>query len=95
MIVVAAMLKAADGKGDDLEQAFRKLVPQVLNDPGTVAYVVHRGMDDPTSFFVYEKYESADALKEHSSTPHFKDFSRAVAPMLAARPAVTMYRQVA
>lgn len=95
MIVVAAVLRAADEKGDDLEQEFRKLVPQVLNDPGTVAYVVHRGIEDPTIFFVYERYENADALKAHSSTPHFKEFSRAAGSLLAARPEVTLYRQVA
>jgi quinol monooxygenase YgiN len=94
MIVVTAVLKAADDKGDDLEQAFRKLMPKVLDDPGTVAYVVHRGMDDPTTFFVYEKYENADALKAHSSTAHFKEFSQAVGSLLAARPEVTLYRQV-
>ena len=94
MIVVTAVLRAAEDKGDDLEQELRKLVPKVLDDPGTVAYVVHRGMDDPTTFFVYERYESADALKEHSSTAHFKEFSQAVSSLLAARPEVTLYRQV-
>jgi len=94
MIVVTAVLKAADDKGDDLEQAFRKLMSKVLDDPGTVAYLVHRGMDDATTFFVYEKYENADALKAHSSTEHFKEFSRAVGSLLVARPEVTLYRQV-
>ncbi len=94
MIVVAAVLKAADDKGDDLEQEFRKLMPKVMDDPGTVAYVVHRGMDDPTTFLVYEKYENAEALQAHSSTEHFKEFSRAVSTLLAARPEVTLYRQL-
>jgi len=94
MIVVTAVLKAADDKGDDLEQEFRKLVPKAMDDPGTVAYVVHRGMDDPTTFFVYEKYENAEALKAHSSTEHFKEFSHAVSSLLAARPEVTLYRQI-
>ena len=94
MIVIAAMLKAADGKGDELEQEFQKLVPSVLNDPGTMAYVVHRSIDDSSKFFVYEKYESTEALKTHSSTPHFQEFSRALASLVAGRPDVGRYREI-
>jgi len=95
MIVVAAMLKAIDGKGNELELAFQRLVPKVLNDPGTIAYVAHRSTDDPSKFFVYEKYESTEALKAHSSTPHFQEFSRAVASMLDGRPEVGLYGEIA
>ena len=95
LIVITAILKAAEGKGDELEQEFQKLVPQVLNDPGTVAYVVHRGMDDPSKFFVYEKYESVEALRAHSSTPHFREFSRATASMVDGRPEVGRYQEIA
>ena len=94
MIVVAAMLKAVDGKGDELERQFQRLVPEVLNDPGTIAYVVHRNIDDPSKFFVYEKYESTEALKTHSSTPHFQEFSRAAASILDGRPEVGLYREI-
>ena len=95
MIVIAAMLKAIDGKGDELEQEFRKLVPKVLSDPGTIAYVVHRGTDDPSKFFVYEKYENVEALRAHSSTPHFREFSRATASILDGRPEVGRYQEIA
>ena len=94
MIVVAALLKVVDGKGDELEQEFRKLVPKVLNDPGAISYVVHRNIDDPSKFFVYEKYESRDALKYHSSTEHFKEFSRAIAAMLSGRPEIGLYSEI-
>jgi quinol monooxygenase YgiN len=95
MIIITAMLKAAEGKGDELEQEFRKLVPKVLQDPGTVSYAVHRGTDDPSKFFVYEKYENVEALRAHSSTPHFREFSRATASMLDGRPEVGHYQEIA
>jgi len=94
MIVVAAVLKAAEGKGDVLEQELRKLVPKVLKDPGTIGYAIHRAIDDPNKFLVYEKYESRDALKLHGSTPHFQEFSRAIATLLAGRPEVTLYNEI-
>jgi len=94
MIVVTAILKAAEGKGDELEQEFRKFVPAVHKEPGNLAYVAHRGINAPVTFFVYEKYESQEALKEHSSAPHFKEFSKATASMLEGRAEIALYREI-
>jgi len=88
------MLKSIDGKGDEFEQEFRKLVPKVLKDPGAITYVVHRRLDDPNSFFVYEKYEDSEAIKYHSSTPHFKEFSQAIAPLMGGRAEVGRYTEI-
>ena len=95
MIVVAAKLKAVEGKGDELEQEFRKLVPKVLKDPGAISYAVHRKVNAPNDFFVYEKYESGDALKFHGSTEHFQEFSKAIASLLDGRPEVGIYNELA
>jgi len=95
MIVITAILKAAEGKGDELEQEFKNLVPKVLQDPGTIAYAVHRAMDDPSKFLVYEKYENVEALRAHGSTPHFREFSRATASMIDGRAEIGRYQQIA
>jgi len=95
MIVIAAKLKAVEGKGDELEQEFRKLVPKVLKDPGTISYAVHRRVDASNEFFVYEKYESTEALKLHGSTEHFKEFSKAIASLLDGRPEFGLYNELA
>ena len=94
MIVVAAKLKAVEGKGDELEQAFRKLTPKVLKDPGTISYVVHRRVDASNDFFVYEKYESMEAFKLHGSTEHFKEFSKAIASLVDGRPDFGIYNEL-
>ena len=95
MIVVAAKLKAAEGKGDELEKEFRKLKPKVLKDPGAISYIVHRKVDAPNEFLIYEKYESGEALKFHSSTEHFKAFSKAIGPLLDGRAEVSIYNELA
>jgi quinol monooxygenase YgiN len=94
MIVVTAKMKAVEGKGDELEQEFRKLIPKVLKDPGAITYTVHRKTDAPNEFLVYEKYESGDALKYHGSTEHFKEFSRTIGPMLDGRAEVALYNEL-
>jgi len=37
MIVLIANLSVAEGKGNDVVEAFRKVVPLIRQDPGTVA----------------------------------------------------------
>ena len=94
MIVVTAILRTVEGRGDEFEQEFKKLAPKVLNDPGAITYVLNRGINDPNKFFVYEKYESQEALKYHGSTPHFQEFSKAIAAILGGRAEVELYNEV-
>jgi quinol monooxygenase YgiN len=95
MITLVAVLRAAEGRSDDIIAEFKKLVPKVRQDPGTIAYVIHRATDDPTKLMVYEKYESREALEYHGQTEHFKEFGRATRGMFAGRPEITFYEEVA
>jgi quinol monooxygenase YgiN len=94
MLCVAARLKAVEGKGDELEKEFRKLVAKVLKEPGTAVYTVHRKADSPNEFLIYEKYESGDAFKFHMSTEYFKEFSKSIAFMLDGRAEIGIYNEI-
>ena len=94
-VVIAATIKALEGKGDALEQELRKLAPKVRKDEGALMYVIHRSIEDPLKFFVYEKYESPDAIKYHVATPHFKEFSSALKPLIDGRIDVQRYSELA
>jgi len=94
MIIQVAKIKTAEGKGDEFEKEFLKLMPKVLNDPGTVAYILHRSVNDPSLFLVYEKYESEEALKLHGETPHFREFFKATGSMIGGRPEIERYNEV-
>lgn len=94
MLVVAATLKAAPGKGDELEREFHKLIPEVHKEPGTLTYIIHRALDDPHKFFVYEKYESKEAFDHHASMPHFKEFFKTAGSLLEGRAEIGFYREI-
>ena len=95
MLVVAAMLKVLDGKGDELEQEVNKLVPKVLEEPGVITYLVHRSIDNPSRFFVYEKYKSSEDFVYHCATPHFKEFSKAFELIKDGEPEIGLYNELA
>ncbi|HEX9896151.1 MAG TPA: putative quinol monooxygenase [Dehalococcoidales bacterium] len=95
MIVLVATLKANEGKGDAVVEEFKKLVPKVLKDPGTVGYMVCRAGDDPNKFVVVEQYENREALGIHGQTEHFKAFNVATRGMFAGRAEVQLLNKVA
>jgi quinol monooxygenase YgiN len=97
MIVITAYMKAKEGSGDDLEKAIKNYAPKFLKDPGCVAYQVHRRVDIPNNFFFYEKYEkyeNDEALKFHSSAPHFKEMFIAMKPFLEGKAEIAMYKEI-
>ena len=94
MVIIAATLHVNEGKGKVLEKGFLQLQAKVLKDPGTIAYVLHRSVDDPCKYFVYEKYESDEALKYHTSTEHFKTFFQKIGTFVKGQPEIGFYQEV-
>lgn len=94
MIVISAVMKAKEGSGDDLEKVIKTYAPKFLQDPGCIEYKAHRRLDNPNSFFFYEKYENDEALKFHSSAPHFKEMFGAMKALLDGRPEIGMYKEI-
>ena len=94
MIVITAVLQVAEGKGNEVVEEFKKLVPKVLQDPGTITYAINQAVDNPDKVMVYEKYEDREALQYHGQTEHFKEFGRATRSLFAGRPEITLYNEV-
>jgi quinol monooxygenase YgiN len=94
MIVIAAIIKVNEGKGDEFEKGYRSLRAKVLKDPGAIAYILHRSVDDPCKFFFYEQYENEEAVKYHSSTEHFKSFFQKMGPIMKGPPEISYYKEV-
>ena len=94
MIILTAIITALEGKGDELEQALKKLASKVQSDPGVITYIPHRSTEDPSRFLVYEKYEDQEALKYHSSTPHFQEYRQAMDSLYAKRSEISFYHEI-
>jgi quinol monooxygenase YgiN len=55
-------------------------------EPGCRQFLAHQATDDPTRFFLYETYESADAFAAHRRTEHFQqNIEGTLAPLLIER----------
>lgn len=78
-VALVARFKAKEGKADELIAAFRPLLAQTDQEPGTLLYALHRSSDDPDLFWVCELYADRDAFAAHSGS----DAMAAATPVLA------------
>lgn len=93
MVVLTAIVNVTSGKGKEFEIEFHKLAIKVRKDPGVIAYVLHRHVTNPNQYFVYEKYKDDEAVKYHSSTPHFQEFVKKTNSITAGPPKVDFYQE--
>jgi quinol monooxygenase YgiN len=90
---VVATIKVKEDKIEEARSFLKDLAAGVLaNEPGTLSYVIHQQQDDPTSFVVYEKYESNDAFALHGKNLAAKGAE--FAAIMAARPEIVMLEEI-
>jgi len=94
MLVVVAVMKAKAGMEQEFEQELKNIIPQVETEKGTLMYTLHRHKKEAGKFLFYEKYTDKEALKEHSSTPHFTALFGKIGPMLDGSPVIEMYEEL-
>ena len=91
MVAVHVKLKAPEGKGAELVEAFSSLYDGPLDtERGTVAHVIHQERDDPDSVVFYEVYEDDAALAAHSSGEALKAVFPKLAGLVAGPPVTTI-----
>lgn len=93
MVVLTAVVNVANGKNEEFESEFHKLALKVRQEPGAIAYVLHRHATNPNQYLVYEKYKDNEAVKYHSSTPYFMEFVKKTGPITAGPPKVDVYQE--
>jgi quinol monooxygenase YgiN len=94
MIALIAKMKIKEGKIDEAAELFRGLIQKVGKEEGTVAYAVCRDKAHPEFLFVIERYRDGEAVHAHASTPYFKEFSIAVAPLLDGKVELSMLEEL-
>ena len=52
-------------------------------EPGNIRFDVLQNAEDPTRFFLYEVYESREAVGAHKETAHYLKWRETAGPMMA------------
>ena len=86
MIFITAKFRVRPEDADDWPRITAEFTAATRAEPGNLDFVALRGTEDPDSFVLYERYESADAFKAHQASPHFEGIAVAqIRPLLAER----------
>ncbi len=93
-IAIVAKIKAKAGSESQLEAAFREMITKVRSEPGTLSYILHKSIQDPTVFYFYETYVDQAAVDAHGKTPHMKELGAKIGPHLDGRPEVSVLTEV-
>lgn len=71
MVTVIARMKFKDGKEEEALSKVKTMAEAVAaNEPGALAYLVHRNQDDPSEIVFFEFYEDDAAFETHGQTAH-------------------------
>jgi (4S)-4-hydroxy-5-phosphonooxypentane-2,3-dione isomerase len=95
MLVLAVTWMANPGHEKEVGIIFEKLQTASRQEPGCLGYTVHRHVDDPRHFFIYEQYRDAAALEAHRNSPHFQDYAVKALRAIGVRLQGDLYRPLA
>jgi quinol monooxygenase YgiN len=84
-VTLVVLLKSREGQEPLLEAELRALVGPTRKEDGCITYDLHRGADTPAAFMLHEVWESREAHRLHTQTPHFIRWNARKDALIAGR----------
>ena len=79
MPTIIARLTMQEGKETEAIEMLRTMAAAVQSEePGALAYIVHRSKDKPSEIVIFDAYADDAALQTHMQTPHMGAFGAAI-----------------
>jgi heme-degrading monooxygenase HmoA len=75
MVRTSLYMKVKAGRGEDFEQAWRKIAEEVKHVPGNVRQALTRDPEDADSFVVTSDWESREAFSKFETSPEQDDLT--------------------
>lgn len=85
MIVIAGTFRIKPELREEALGVAQALAAASEREAGCISYRFYTSLEDPNTFFVFEQWESEQALADHFQTPHIKEF-RVHLPRMLAEP---------
>jgi (4S)-4-hydroxy-5-phosphonooxypentane-2,3-dione isomerase len=87
-VALLSRVKAKEGKGEELIAAFQPVF-ELVEEPGTLLYVLHRSREDPDLFWVCKLYADDDAFAAHRTSDAMAAATPALAEFIAEAEFIT------
>ncbi len=83
MIVIAGTIPVRPEAWEKANAVAANMVEETLREPGCISYQFHTAASPAITFFVFEEWESEEALAAHFETPHLQSFPKEAPKLLA------------
>jgi len=93
-IRLLAFLKARKGKELELERILLNLIPATLQEPGNIAYVPHKSVENPQVFMFDELWIDEKAIEEHFKQTHMINLLEKLNPLLETPLELQRYHEI-
>ena len=78
MIVIGGSIRIDPAKLDEAVGVAQKMMAETKQEPGCVQYNFSLDLADKGLVWIFEEWESEDALSKHFETPHMAEFMQAM-----------------
>lgn len=85
-VTMVVKMPAAPGKGAELAEALQTALDAVESEEGTRYYILHAEAENPDTLWMYELYDSEDALHAHMTAPWFQEMAAKIGPLFGGAP---------
>jgi len=91
MIVIAGTIPVKPEAREEARKLATVLEEATRKEPGCLTYTFYADRDNPNTFFIFEEWESDEALAKHFQTAHMKQFLQEAPKILAGAPNAKKY----
>jgi len=91
MIVIAGTIPIKPEHQEEARQLALQMAKATQAEAGCLAYQFYADLADPNTFFIFEEWDSEEALNRHFQTEHMKNFQQQAPKLLAGKINVKRY----
>ena len=73
---------AREGKAEEVRENLLTNPAIAGEEPGRVVFALHRSVDDPNEFWIYETWESEELVGAHESSATFVEYRERLRPLV-------------
>lgn len=91
MIIIAGTIGVNVIDWDEAKREMQQMMAQTWQEPGCISYRFYTDPTDDKRAFVFEEWESVEALQAHFQTPHMAAFNRYLAKVATGESSIKRY----
>lgn len=91
MIVVAVEIHIRPEQREQIIQQALAVSEATRQEAACQSYRFWADLEDPTTFFLFEEWDSEEAIAQHFQTPHMIEFQKHLPTILASAPIIKKY----